>query len=192
VDGILSGLGLAAPAGLNAWLTLLMVALADRFTGLVDLPADYDWLSSWPAIAGLAALLAVEEVVDKIPGLDHANDVVQTAIRPTAGAVVMLATTQGDLPPAVSGAIGLLLAGTAHATKAGARPAVTVGTVGTGNAVVSAIEDVIAAIAVVLALVAPVLAVLILAALAYAAVRVLQRWRARRRSDARTWVPPPA
>jgi hypothetical protein len=67
VDGILSGLGLAAPAGLNAWLTLLMVALADRFTGLVDLPADYEWLSSWPAIGALSGLLAVEEIVDKIP-----------------------------------------------------------------------------------------------------------------------------
>src|SRR5215213_999671 len=145
---VLSGLGLAAPAGLNAWLTLLMVALAARFTGLVDLPADYDWLSSWPAIGALAGLLAVEEIVDKVPGLDHLNDVVHTAIRPAAGAVVMLATTQGDLPPAVSGALGLLLAGTAHATKAGARPAVTIGTAGTGNAVVSVVEDVIAAIAV--------------------------------------------
>jgi hypothetical protein len=107
--------------------------------------------------------------------------VVQTAIRPTAGAVVMLASTQGDLPPAVGAAIGLLLAGAAHATKAGARPAVTVGTAGTGNAVVSVVEDVIAAVAVILALIAPILAVLILAALAFTAVAVFRRWRARRR-----------
>jgi hypothetical protein len=172
---ILSGLGLAAPAGLNAWLTLLMVALADRFTGFVDLPADYDWLSSWPAIGALAALLAVEEVVDKIPGLDHINDVVQTAIRPTAGAVVMLATTQGDLPPAGGGALGLLLAGAAHATKAAARPAVTVGTAGLGNPVVSTIEDVIAAVAVVIALVVPVLAVLVLLALLAGVVWAVRR-----------------
>jgi hypothetical protein len=191
VEGILSGLGLAAPAGLNAWLTLLLVALADRFTGLVDLPADYDWLSSWPAIGGLAALLAVEEVVDKVPGLDHLNDVVQTAVRPTAGAVVMLASTQGDLPPAIGGAVGLLLAGVAHATKAGARPIVTVGTAGTGNAVVSVVEDVIAAVAVVLAIVVPVLAVLVLVALAAAAVWVLGRRRARRRTNRSERVEPP-
>ena len=177
MEGILSGLGLAAPAGLNAWLTLLLVALADRFTGLVDLPGDYERLSSWPAIAGLAVLLTVEEVVDKIPGLDHVNDIVQTAVRPTAGAVVMLATTQGDLPPALGGAIGLLLAGSAHAVKAAARPAVTVGTVGTGNAVVSALEDLVAVAAVVIALVVPVLVVLVLGALAVGAVWVVRRLR---------------
>ena len=188
---VLSGLGLAAPAGLNAWLTLLMVSLADRFTGLVDLPADYDWLSSWPAIAALSVLLVIEEVVDKIPGLDHINDLVQTAVRPTAGAVVMLATTQGELPPAVGGAIGLLLAGVAHATKAAARPAVTVGTAGTGNAVVSTVEDVVAAVAVVVAIVVPVLAVLVLIALAAAAVGVVKRRRARRRIKGGGRVEPP-
>ena len=175
MEAVLTGLGLATPAGLNAWLTLLMVALAARFTGLVDLPADYDWLSSWPAIAGLAVLLAVEEVVDKIPGLDHVNDVVQTAIRPTAGAIVMLAVTQGDLPPVLGAALGVILAGTAHATKAAARPAVTVGTAGTGNAFVSVAEDVVAAVAVVLAIVAPVLAALVILALAAAVIWVLKR-----------------
>ena len=179
-QGILSGLGLAAPAGLNAWLTLLLVALADRFTGLVDLPADYEWLSSWPGMGVLAGGLAVETVVDKLPGADHLNDIVQTAIRPTAGAVVMLASTQGDLPPAVAGAIGLALAGVAHATKAGARPVVTVGTGGFGNPVVSVVEDVVAASAVVLAIVVPVLAVLVLAALFAATTWVVVRWRRRR------------
>jgi Domain of unknown function (DUF4126) len=174
---VLSGLGLAPPAGLNAWLTLLMVALADRFTGLVDLPADYDWLSSWPAIAALTVLLVVEEVVDKIPGLDHVNDAVQTAVRPTAGAIVVLATTQGDLPPALGGVMGLLLAGAVHATKAAARPFVTMGTAGTGNPVVSVVEDVIAAVQVLLALIAPVLALLVLIALAVATLRLIRRRR---------------
>ena len=175
--GILSGLGLAAPAGLNAWLVLLLVALADRFTGLVDLPGDYEWLASWPAIAALAALLAVEEVVDKIPGLDHVNDVVHTAIRPTAGAVVMLASTQGDLDPVIAAVLGVVLAGAAHATKAGARPMVTVGTAGVGNPVVSAVEDIVAVLAVVVALVVPVLVVLMLGALLALGVWILRRRR---------------
>jgi hypothetical protein len=177
-QGVLSGLGLAAPAGLNAWLVLLLVSLADRFTGLVNLPGDYEWLSSWPAIGGLAALFLVEEVVDKIPGLDHVNDAVQTAVRPTAGAVLMLASTQGDLPPVVAAVIGLVLAGTAHATKAGVRPMVTVGTAGVGNPVVSVVEDVIAVLAVVVALVIPVLVVLMLGALVALAAWLLRRRRA--------------
>ncbi len=33
----------------------------------------------------LAVLLAVEMVADKVPVVDHVNDVVQTVVRPTAG-----------------------------------------------------------------------------------------------------------
>jgi hypothetical protein len=184
---VLTGLGLAAPAGLNAPLVLLLVALADRLTGLVSLPADYDFLSSWPAIGTLAALLAIEEVVDKVAGADHANDLVQTLIRPAAGALIMLATTQGDMPPEVAGAAGLALAGTAHATKAGLRPLVTVGTMGMGNPVVSLVEDVLAVGAVLIALVVPVLVVLVLLGLAALAVYAITRVRRRSRPQ-----PPPA
>ncbi len=174
---VLTGLGLAAPAGLNAPLVLLLVALADRLTGLVDLPASYEFLASWPAIATLAVLLAVEEVVDKVAGADHANDVVQTVVRPAAGALVMLAATHGDLPPEVAAAAGLALAGTAHAAKAGIRPLVTMGTAGIGNPVVSAIEDVLAVAAVLVALLVPALVVLVLAGLAALVVVTVRRAR---------------
>lgn len=184
---LLTGLGLAAPAGLNAPLVLLLVALADRTTGLVDLPADYDFLSSWPAIGTLAALLLIEEVVDKIAGADHANDLVQTVIRPAAGALVMLATTQGDVPPEVAAAAGLALAGGAHATKAGLRPLVTAGTLGIGNPVVSVVEDVLAVLAVLVALLIPVLVVLTLAGLLFLMFVALRRVR---RAPGRNRQPP--
>ena len=176
---VLTGLGLAAPAGLNAPLVLLLVALADRTTGFVDLPEGYEFLSSWPAIGVLAALLLIEEVVDKIAGADHANDLVQTLVRPAAGALIMLAVTHGDLSPEVAAAAGVALAGTAHATKAGVRPVVTLGTAGVGNPVVSVVEDLVAVGAVIVALVVPVLVVLVLAGLAAAAVFALRRARRR-------------
>lgn len=176
---VLTGLGLAAPAGLNAPLVLLLVALADRLTGVLNLPDDYEFLSSWPAIATLAALLLIEEVVDKIAGADHANDGVQTFVRPAAGALIMLATTQGELSPEIAAAAGLALAGTAHATKAGIRPLVTLGTAGVGNPVVSLVEDLLAVAAVVVALLVPVLVVLVLAGLAAAALFALRRVRRR-------------
>jgi hypothetical protein len=176
---VLTGLGLAAPAGLNAPLVLLMVAIADRLTGVIDLPADYDFLASWPAIGTLAVLLAIEEIVDKIAGADHVNDIVQTFIRPAAGAVMMLATTQGDIPPEIAATVGLALAGTTHATKAGLRPFVTLGTAGLGNPVISVIEDVVAFSGVLIALLIPVLVVLMLLGLGVAVAMVLRR-RARR------------
>jgi len=64
---ILTGLGLAAPAGLNAYIPLLALALADRATTLVTLEAPYDALSSNLGIAILIVLLTIEVAVDKIP-----------------------------------------------------------------------------------------------------------------------------
>lgn len=174
---VLTALGLAAPAGLNAPLVLLLVGLAARFTGLVDLPVDYDWIESWGALGGLAVWLLAEEILDKVPGADHVNDAVNTALRPAAGAVLGLALTQGDLPPALGGALGLLVAGTAHAAKATARPVVTVGTVGLGNPVASVVEDAVAVVAVAIALVAPVLVIAVLAALAWAVLGLVRRRR---------------
>lgn len=181
---LLTALGLAAPAGFNAPLTLLLVALASRCTGLVDLPEDYAALESWWAIGTLGVALVVEEVVDKIAGADHANDVAGTVIRPAAGALLMLAFTQGDLPDGLAVALGLLTAGSAHAAKAGARPFVSMGTAGTGNPVVSVVEDVLAVAAVAVALLAPVLVVLVLAALVVALVAVARRLRRRSRRPA--------
>lgn len=172
---VLTALGIAAPAGLNAPLVLLLVGLAARYTGLVDLPADHDWIESWVALGGLGAWLIAEEVLDKVPGADHVNDAVNTALRPAAGAVLAVALTQGDLPPAVAAALGLALAGTAHAAKSVSRPAVTVGTAGIGNPFVSFAEDVVAVLAVLIALLAPVLVLGVLAALAWAAVALVRR-----------------
>jgi len=188
---ILTALGLAAPAGLNAPLVLLLVGLSARFTGLVDLPADHDWIESWAALAGLGGWLVAEEVLDKVPGVDHVNDIVNTSLRPAAGAVVSVAVADGHLPPAVAGILGVLLAGTAHAVKAGARPLVSVGTAGLGNPVVSVLEDVVAIVAVVIALVVPVLVVVTLGALAWAVVAVVRRRRRRRRGRAQALATSP-
>lgn len=187
---LLTGLGLAAPAGLNAYLPLLILALADRATDRIDLAAPYDVLATTPIILLLCALLGIEIVVDKVPGLDHLNDLIQTVVRPAAGAVLVLATTTGavDLPPALAVALGLVAAGSVHAAKAAARPAVTVGTAGVFNPLVSLGEDVVAGVASVVAIFLPVLALAVLAGFAAFVVWALGRARrlagaARRASD---------
>jgi hypothetical protein len=154
MEALLTALGLAAPAGLNAPLVLLIVGLAGRYAGL-DL-GDYDALSSWTAMSAVGVWLVVEEVVDKVAGADHANDLVQTIFRPAAGALLALAATTGtDVPEGVALVLGVLAAGGVHAVKATARPAVSLGTAGLGNPVVSVVEDVVAGVAVVLALIGP-------------------------------------
>jgi uncharacterized membrane protein len=176
---ILSGLTLAAPAGLNAYIPLLVVALAERL-GWLHLDEPYDMLGSWWAIALIAVLLVVEVVADKVPAVDHANDAVQTFVRPAAGGLLAVAASgQGTASSVVLLVAGILIAGGVHAVKATARPAVNVSTAGIGAPVVSTIEDIGAFVVTVLALVVPVLALVVIVAVIVWAVVVVRRWRRR-------------
>ena len=85
---VLTAFGLSASAGLNAYIPLLMIALLARFTDWVHLSAPFDLLSNEWVIGALVVLLVVETFADKIPGVDHVNDFIQTFIRPTAGAIL--------------------------------------------------------------------------------------------------------
>lgn len=178
---LLTGLGLAAPAGLNAYIPLLTLALADRITERVTLAAPFDALSSTPVILLLLALLTVEIVVDKVPGVDHLNDLVQTLIRPAAGAILMLATTTNavELSPVLLAIVGILAAGGLHAAKATARPAVTLGTGGLFNPIVSMGEDMLALSASLAAIFVPLLAIAFLVLLVILAVWLARKARSR-------------
>ena len=183
-SAFLTGLGLAAPAGLNAYLPLLIVALADRFSDAIELDRPYDFLSSTWGIAILLLLVSVEVIVDKIAGADHVNDLVQSIIRPAAGAFLMMASNSdgGSLNPVVAMLVGLVAAGSVHAAKATARPAVTVTTGGIGNPLVSMVEDAIAVVSSIVALLLPLLVPLLLAILVvivFWSVRRLKRLAAR-------------
>jgi len=176
---VLTGLGLATAAGLNAYVPLLVVGLLGRF-GVLDLSAPYDSLSSTPALLVLGLLLVVEVLADKVAGVDSINDVVQTVVRPAAGAVLFAGSIGllTDLPPWVGVVAGLLVSGGVHATKAAVRPAVTVSTAGVGNPVVSAVEDAVSLVVSVLAVLAPVL----MAVLLGIGGALLWRWWTRRRA----------
>jgi len=144
--GIFSAFGLSASAGLNAYIPLLVVALMARFTHYIKLNPPYDVLTNWWIIGLLIVLTIIEFVVDKIPAIDHINDfVVQTFVRPAAGALVFAASTNviTDINPVLALALGLLMAGSVHAVKSVAiRPAVGVATAGVGHVPVSMAEDI--------------------------------------------------
>ncbi len=144
IFNIFSAFGLSASAGLNAYIPLLVVALLAKYTELIKLQEPWNTMTSWWVIGVLIVLSIVEFLADKIPAVNHVNDVVQSFIRPTAGAIVFAATaTQiGDVNPVLALIAGLLVAGGVHAVKALAiRPAVTATTGGMGNIPVSMAED---------------------------------------------------
>jgi uncharacterized membrane protein len=129
---------------LNAYIPLLVVSLLAKYTDLINLKAPWDVMTSWWVIGVLIFLSLVEFLADKIPAVNHVNDIIQSFIRPTAGAIVFAATaTQiGDVSPVLSLIAGLLVSGAVHVAKSVAvRPAVSVATGGVGNVPVSIAED---------------------------------------------------
>jgi hypothetical protein len=165
LNGVFAAFGLAASAGLNAYIPLLILSLMVRFTGWISLNAPWDALSNWWVIGVLLILSVVEFFADKIPAVNHVNDAIQTFIRPTAGAIAFAASANviTDVHPALAIIAGLLVAGTVHAAKSAAiRPAVTATTGGAGNIPVSVTEDVIATVLSILSVVIPVVIAVLL------------------------------
>ena len=124
---------------------------------------------NWRWIGALVLLGAVEFFADKIPAVNHANDVIQTFVRPAAGAVLFAASTNvvTDIQPVVAMVAGVLIAGGVHVAKSAAvRPALSATTAGVGNVPVSIAEDVVATILSILAIVVPVVVVSVVAPVA--------------------------
>jgi len=113
-------------SGVNAYLVVLVLGIADRVGDFADIP---DVLSRWDVLAIAAFLYAMEFVADKIPYVDSTWDAVSTLIRPTAGAVIgaLLAGTVPEdtsLDQIVLAGVGGGTALLSHLTKAGIRLAV--------------------------------------------------------------------
>jgi hypothetical protein len=193
---VLTATGLALAAGLNAWIPLLVIGALDRFTGLVELPAGWEWLSNEWVLLILLVLLIVEIIADKVPGLDSLNDIVQTVVRPTAGGLafgsgVGATTTAVTDPEAffsspdwIPVAIGVILALGVHTAKALARPVVNASTAGVGAPVVSTLEDVGSVSLSFVAILIPLLVLIAIAVMAVLVVVLVRRRREGRRRHA--------
>lgn len=139
------GLSLAATCGLRAFLPLGMIS-GLAAAGWMDLPEALSWMGSPVAVLCFWTATVAEMVGDKVPFVDHAMDVVGTAIRPAAGAIAGTALVAGA-DPLVTCVFGLAggaaVAGTTHLGKAATRAGSTGATLGAGNTALSVLEDVI-------------------------------------------------
>jgi len=143
---LLTGLGLAAAAGFNAWAVLLV------FHGLVrllpqDFPGPVTAFLASPFVFQLALVLFLAEfIVMKIPFADRFWEAAQTLLRPIVGALLALAAAN---PPALSGRVGVALAAAlvtlgTHAAKSTSRLTSTAATRGMTQFALSLAEDVVA------------------------------------------------
>ncbi|MEI2712768.1 MAG: DUF4126 domain-containing protein [Nocardioides sp.] len=128
-------------SGLNAYLVVLVLGVADRLNNFTEIP---DVLQRWDVLGAATFLYAMEFIADKIPYLDSTWDAISTAIRPTVGAVigVLLAGEAGNLNDAVAGVTGGLAAFLSHLVKSGGRLAINASPEPASNFVASVSEDV--------------------------------------------------
>jgi len=190
---LLTGTGLAASAGLNAYIPLLTVGVLARYTSLITLPDGWQWMSDEWVLGILAVLLVVEVVADKVPVVDHVNDVVQTVVRPTAGGLAFGAGSASETVTVsdpgeffssdqwVPVLVGVLIALGIHLLKATARPVINTATAGIGAPVASTAEDATSVVMSFVAILLPVLVLVFLVALLIGGPLLVRRARQRRR-----------
>jgi hypothetical protein len=119
--------------------------------------------------------------------VDHANDIIQTVVRPLAGAVLFAAGSGvlDGLDGRLALVLGFLTAGSIHGVKSAFRPLVTATTGGLGNPVVSFVEDVLSFLATLLAI----LIRLALIAFFVGVPILIARWWSKRSSVASLAIP---
>lgn len=176
------GAGLATLCGLRAFLPLALVGLF----------AHYQWLSAPelhgtsfaflenPWLIGIFFVLAlVEIVVDKIPAVATAQDLVLTPLRIAAGAILFgAALVQLGTPVTVVGMVaGGAIAGASHAAKSVVKPGATAATAGTAGPFISLFEDIAAGLGTVLVMLLPVVGILLLLFLLFLIYRIIRRRR---------------
>jgi hypothetical protein len=138
--------GLSWASGLRLYMTLFLAGWFSRM-GWVDLPQALQVLAS-PWVMGVTgALMMIEFLADKVPGLDSLWDAIHTFIRIPAGAL-LAAAALGQMDPAwttIAAILGGTFAAGAHVTKASSRALINTSPEPFSNWTASLAEDAVVA-----------------------------------------------
>ena len=178
ITSVSLAIGLAACAGLRAWLPLLLVGSLAR-AGVLTLGSSFGFLSSNRALILFGVATVIEIVGDKIPAIDHGLDMLSTVLRPAAGSLIAASVMWEVRDPLTALAIGVAIGAPSalvpHAAKTVLRAASTTLTGGLANPVISLLEDVLALAVFVFSVVLPLLAAITLLAVGFLVVRRMAR-----------------
>ena len=178
VPSVALGIGLAACAGLRAWLPLLLAGLLAR-GGVIELGASFQFISSNRALVLFAVATLVEMIADKVPAVDHALDALSTVLRPAAGSLLAASVLWQISDPLTAIALGVAVGAPSalvpHAAKTILRAGSTALTGGLANPVLSLLEDLVAVVLFVLSVVLPIVVAAGLLLLAFLLLRRVTR-----------------
>jgi hypothetical protein len=129
-------------SGLNAYATVLVLGLAQRF-GLVSLPHDLQALGSIWVLTVAGLLFVLNFFADKIPLIDSVNDVLHTFVRIPAGALLAFGAADSFGPEAatIAALLGGTLAAGTHVAKTGTRALINTSPEPFSNIAASLAED---------------------------------------------------
>ncbi|CAN0020549.1 unnamed protein product [Phaeothamnion confervicola] len=139
------GIALSGNSGLRASVPLFLASIMSLTSDSINISSDMSWLSTPTFAVCMGIFMAVEIILDKIPGIDHVLHVVMSVIHPIAGAVASIAPDYGGgwyaRVPVL--AFGSALALIIFLGRALLRVMSSGGTCGACNPFVSCFEDVL-------------------------------------------------
>jgi hypothetical protein len=180
VPSLAMGIGLAACAGIRAWLPLLMAGGLARW-GIIELGDSFQFISSDRALILFGVATVIEILADKVPAVDHALDSLSTVLRPAAGSLLAASVLWQVSDPLTALALGVAVGAPTslvpHAAKSLLRAASTTFTGGLANPFISILEDLMAVALFVLTVLIPVVVAAMLVLVGLLVARRLARRR---------------
>jgi len=178
VPSLAMGIGLAACAGIRAWLPLLLAGGMARW-GIIELGSSFQFVASDRALILFGVATVIEILADKVPAVDHALDTLSTVLRPAAGSLLAASVLWQVSDPLTALALGVAVGAPTslvpHAAKSVLRAASTTFTGGLANPFISILEDLIAVALFVLTVLIPVVVAAALVLIGLLVARRIQR-----------------
>jgi uncharacterized protein DUF4126 len=178
VPSLAMGIGLAACAGIRAWLPLLMAGGLARW-GVIELGQSFQFIAGDRALILFGVATVIEIVADKVPAVDHALDSLSTVLRPAAGSLLAASVLWQVSDPLTALALGVAVGAPTslvpHAAKSLLRAASTTFTGGLANPFISILEDLMAVALFVLTVLIPLVVAAVLVLIGLLVARRLVR-----------------
>ena len=163
------GIGLAAATGFRVFMPLFFVSLAS-YLQWIPLQGNWAWLGSMTALIILGVAMLIEILACYLPFVDNLLDTLSIPLATIAG-TLLFSSQFAESNEIIKWGLGIIAGGgtaaTISSTLSGVRAVSSTTTAGTGNPIVSTVENTGAAVMSVVAVFLPILAILLVIIVLY-------------------------